>query len=301
MKKEKRIQAIAFLEKLLAFLEKLLAHLPLRVALALTTAFLTLLGLTLLEQQTTGDQDKKVCLPQEEFLSCSEKQLLLVLKVDNLEGFSILFGVSFYVLESLERRKRTIYEAWQIVDNAAGARVPTSPARVKALEDLNSYGVSMRGLDAPKSDLIEINLANAKLHQATLNEAELTGANLTGADLNQANLIRADLKVANLSEALLIRAKLSKANLSGANLSNADLRLSHLDGANLSEANLSGANLSGANLKLSNLSGANLSGANLSGANLEDISCSQRTSWKNVKGLEKVENMPEALRQQLGL
>jgi hypothetical protein len=64
---------------------------------------------------------------------------------------------------------------------------------------------------------------------------------------------------------------------------------------------LSGANLSGANLSRANLSRADLSGAYLSGANLENIFWDKDTKWENVQGLETADNVPEALKQQLGL
>ncbi|NEO72706.1 pentapeptide repeat-containing protein, partial [Moorena sp. SIO3H5] len=178
---------------------------------ALIIAYLALLALSLLQQTTT--QTEQVCSSKDSVLSCWAKRLLFVCTVDNVEGFALLFGASFYILESPERKQKIIYEAWQIVDNAAGSGVPTSPARVIALQDLNNYGVSMRGLDAPNADLIEIDLGNAKLHEATLNDAELTGANLTGADLTKANLTGANLRVAKLAKALLIRANLSNTDL----------------------------------------------------------------------------------------
>ncbi|NEQ60471.1 MAG: pentapeptide repeat-containing protein [Moorea sp. SIO4A1] len=313
--------------------EKCLSNIWLRVVLSFIIAYLFLVILSVLEQRITKKffeskttETEQVCSPQDSLWECLEKQLSFVCKVDNLEGFALLFGASLYMLEGLERRQRIIYEAWQIVDNAAGAGVATSHARVKALEVLNNYGVSMRGLDAPKADLTDIDLANAILHQATLNDTELTGANLTGADLTKANLARANLNTAKLSKALLIRANLSKTNLSITELRNADLRNADLSGANfmgadltgadLTSANLTGsdfryAKLNGTNLKHADLSGADLTDANLNGmdltgadltsANLEGISWNQHTKWTNARGLDKAENVPDALRQQLGL
>ncbi|NEO13887.1 MULTISPECIES: pentapeptide repeat-containing protein [unclassified Moorena] len=246
---------------------------------ALIIAYLVLVVLSLLQQKTT--QTEQVCSSKDSVLSCLAKQLLFVCTVDNLEGFALLFGASFYILESPERRNRIIYEAWQIVDNAAGTGVSTSYARVEALEVLNKYGVSMRGLDAPKADLTDIDLANAILNKATLNDAELSGANLTGADLTKANLAGANLRVANLAKALLMEANLSKT----------DLSIADLRSAILSRANLSGANLSG----------ADLSGADLTSADLKGILWDRQTKWKNARGLDQAENMPDALRQKLGL
>lgn len=109
-------------------------------------------------------------------------------------------------------------------------------------------------------------------------------------------------------------AKLEKADLRDANLSSAILR-----DANLSGARLSGAKLSGAELSSTNLSGAELRGANLEKvrftcveyidngkeirecSNLKDIAWSEITRWQGIKGWDQVENIPPALKQQLGL
>jgi len=79
--------------------------------------------------------------------------------------------------------------------------------------------------------------------------------------------------------------------LRGADLSSADLRGANLRGADLSSAYLSSANLSG----------ADLIGANLSGAYLENITWNENTHWENVRGLQTAKNVPEALKQQLGI
>ena len=124
-----------------------------------------------------------------------------------------------------------------------------------------------------------------------LSGADLSRANLSGAYLSGAYLSHADLSRANLS-----RADLSAANLSGANLSRAEIRCAALNRANLSSANLSATDISSANL-----SGANLSGANLSRRTFGDIEWDENTNWENVRGLDTAVNVPEALRQQLGM
>ncbi|MEP0772028.1 pentapeptide repeat-containing protein [Coleofasciculus sp. FACHB-SPT36] len=134
------------------------------------------------------------------------------------------------------------------------------------------------------------------LSRANLNGANLSGANLSGANLSGANLSGANLSGANLYGADLIDADLSGADLSGADLSGADLY-----GANLSGANLSGANLDDAHLNEADLNGTNLSRADLISADLDDISWDKYTKWENVQNLETAENVPEALKQRLGL
>jgi uncharacterized protein YjbI with pentapeptide repeats len=172
------------------------------------------------------------------------------------------------------------------------------------------------GADLSGANLSRANLSDAKLSRADLSGANLSGANLSGANLSRANLIGANLIGANLSGANLGGANLSGANLSGADLSGANLSTANLSSTNFSRvnfsrANLSGANFSGANLSGVNLRGANLSSANLSGANLSDANLSDRTfgdvkwdentKWENVRGLDTAVDVPEALRQQLGM
>jgi hypothetical protein len=94
--------------------------------------------------------------------------------------------------------------------------------------------------------------------------------------------------------------------LRGANLGHANLGRASLDSAKLSRANLTCANLGGADLNHADLSGANLKGAKLNraylmGANLKNISWDENTEWEDVRWLETAVNVPEALKQQLGL
>ncbi len=145
----------------------------------------------------------------------------------------------------------------------------------------------------------------------------LGGTNLREVSLNGVDLQRANLNGANLSGTNLNRGAFSGIDLSSANLSNAYLGSAYLSGANLSGANLSGAALMGADLGYkeivdgrgaiigylngANLSGANLSHVNLSCADLKNISWDEDTKWEDVEGLETAVNVPEALKQQLGL
>ena len=64
---------------------------------------------------------------------------------------------------------------------------------------------------------------------------------------------------------------------------------------------LSGTDLSGANLSGANLSGVDLSFAFLSDEEWGDIQWDLDTNWENVRGLETAVDIPEALRQHLGL
>jgi uncharacterized protein YjbI with pentapeptide repeats len=163
-----------------------------------------------------------------------------------------------------------------------------------------------------------INVTAFSIIEPFLRDADLSGISLEYVELSELDFY------GNLSRAFLRGVAFMDADLRGANLSGADLRDANLSGANLSGANLSGADLSGANLSKAylgysdfgdyffdgvNLSGANLSEANLSGANFGDgfpanlanISWNEYTIWNHVNLLEGAVNVPEALKQQLGL
>ncbi|MEH2400772.1 pentapeptide repeat-containing protein [Nostoc sp.] len=151
------------------------------------------------------------------------------------------------------------------------------------------------------ADLSGAYLSGTNLSRADLSRADLSRADLSGAYLNGADLFGADLSGAYLFGARLSRADLFGADLSGADLSGADLSGADLSGADLSRADLSGADLSGADLSGADLFGADLSGADLSDKDSGDIGWDKNTKWDDVKGLDTARNVPEVLKQQLGL
>ncbi|MBD1935861.1 pentapeptide repeat-containing protein [Microcoleus sp. FACHB-68] len=161
---------------------------------------------------------------------------------------------------------------------------------------------NLSGAYLSSANLIDANLSGAYLSDTNLSDANLSSANLINASfINNTNLSSANLINANLSSANLENANLSNAHLNTANLSHAHLSSANLRGANLSNAHLNTANLRGANLMGADLSGANLRGVNLMGADLENVRWDENTNWDNVQGLETAQNVPEALKQQLGL
>ncbi|MEM6252289.1 MAG: pentapeptide repeat-containing protein [Cyanobacteria bacterium P01_D01_bin.156] len=117
---------------------------------------------------------------------------------------------------------------------------------------------------------------------------------------------RLNLSQSNLSGVNFVGINLSNTDLSAANLSNAELSLVKLIGveltcADLSNANLWGADLSNAELWGADLSNANLNDAELIGANLEDIQWSSQTIWPDKDKVAKALNIPENLKQELGI
>ncbi|BAY08122.1 pentapeptide repeat-containing protein [Calothrix sp. NIES-2098] len=149
--------------------------------------------------------------------------------------------------------------------------------------------------------LVAADLSYAKLNGAKLNYAKLNGAMFLGADLSGVDLSGVVLNDADLSGVLLSEADLSGADLSDTMLFGTDLSYANLNYANLSGSNLSGALLNGADLSHTNLSYAILSNADVSEANLEQMTWGETQQWETVRGLEKAVNVPEKLKQQLGL
>ncbi len=195
--------------------------------------------------------------------------------------------------------------------NLSGANLSGANLSRADLSGADLSGADLRGANLSGAYPIGADLSGANLSHADLSNADPIGANLSGANLSRANLSSADLRSANLSGANLLFADLIGTDLSGADLRStdligADLRNAKLYGANLSGAYLYSANLYGAGLSRANLRGADLSGAYLShayleGANLNKISWNEQTNWKEVKKLKTAHNIPEELKQQLGL
>lgn len=184
------------------------------------------------------------------------------------------------------------------------------------LKDTDLRGAELKGANLSGANLKGANLGCTNLSSANLSRANLDCTNLSGANLSRANFSGVNLVDVELIEVRLSGANLSRANLSGTNLSCVNLSRANLSGTNLSDANLKGTNISGANLNgtilnRTNLSGANLRGANLNGAILRstilndeiwgDICWDERTQWEDLQGLETAINIPDELKQELGL
>jgi uncharacterized protein YjbI with pentapeptide repeats len=185
--------------------------------------------------------------------------------------------------------------------NLSGANLSRANLSGADLSRANLGDANLIGADLIGANLGDANLGDANLSRATLSDANLSRANLSDANLSRANLLGADLIDAGLSLANLRDADLRDADLSDANLFGANLSDANLIGANLRTADLSDADLSGANLSGADLSGANLSGADLSGADLIGVKWDKLTSGQYVRGLGSAIDLPEELKQQLGL
>lgn len=162
-------------------LDRLLLCIPTWFVVSAGVALIICLALFVHE----GDDSKSKCdelgFPE---LACDGASVLL----QSAESIAIVAAVILYFKEIPDRKARKHYEAWQIIDNAAAANVPTSYARKQALEDLVRDGVSLKSLDVPGADLSDVNLRNADLREANLRNVDLSGANLSNSDLRGAAL-----------------------------------------------------------------------------------------------------------------
>ncbi|WP_215619280.1 pentapeptide repeat-containing protein [Leptothoe kymatousa] len=190
-------------------------------------------------------------------------QLISTLLSD-VESIAAVTAVILYIKGAPERRAQRHYEAWQVIDMAAAAKMEVSYARYQALEALHRDGLSLQRLEAPNANLASISLPNAELSHCNLCMANLQQANLSGANLQGANLQAADLQNANLKGA----------NLQGCNLQGANLRNAELWQVKWWDADLTEAELWWAELHIEDLEGARLCGTIMPDGQQLDRDCS---------------------------
>ncbi len=89
---------------------------------------------------------QKTCYPQEAWILCQIRQSALLQVV---QSFGILVAAVLFLLETPDRKKRSYYEAWKVIDSAHGRE--TSYARFQALQDLNASGISLGGLSGAEN------------------------------------------------------------------------------------------------------------------------------------------------------
>ncbi|NET36194.1 MAG: pentapeptide repeat-containing protein [Cyanothece sp. SIO1E1] len=201
-----------------------------------------------------------------------------------IDGISIITALVLFIREGRrEERREAHYAAWSMIDNAHGKE--TSYARFQALQDLNADSISLRGLDAPEADLMQIKLSGADLHQATLYRAKLRDADLRQARLDFANLEEADLQQVKLTNAGLFHATLTRVDFGGAELTKADL---------------SNADLKAARFMYTNLSETKFDGADLEGATFEKVRYLTPEQVKRAKNWKQAQ-YDEDFQRQLGL
>jgi uncharacterized protein YjbI with pentapeptide repeats len=253
-----------------------------RIVLSLLLAYVFMLVITFSEKTFKGEKN---CFS----IECMPKNLWSLIKVENIEGFSIAAAATLYLIESRDRRRKGEYDAWQVLDNAQAGGRKKSDARLKALEELNSLRASLRdqyfvnidlqGIDLRKGNLQSTSFCNSILKHANFSEALLVNVDFTNAKLTAVNFERANLNIAKVENADLFIANLTKASLygaqaKGANFRYAKIRKSDLRTANFQETNLSGANLENSILAFADLRNAFLLGTKLTNAELSHANLS---------------------------
>lgn len=158
--------------------------------------------------------------------------------LEYLGSFGVLIAVVFYFAESGDRIKQKHYQAWQVINTAQGKG--GSGGRVEALQELNSDGIPLVGVDVSGAFLQGIRLQHAHLLRSNFAAADLRDSDLSFSDFLYANLQSANFRNCDLSSANFANANLSDADLVGANLSGSDLSAATLANADLRNANLSG-------------------------------------------------------------
>ena len=158
--------------------------------------------------------------------------------LEYLSTLSVLVAVIFYFAGTGDRRKQKHYQAWQVINTAQGKG--GSGGRIDALQELNSDGVPLVGVDAEGAFLQAVRLERANLLRGNLESSDLRNSSFRAS-----NLEHADLRSANFRYADLRRCNLKDADLEAADLEHADLRGADLTGTNLKNADLQNADMNG--------------------------------------------------------
>jgi hypothetical protein len=174
--------------------------------------------------------------------------------LEYLSSLSILVAVIFYFSESGDRAKQRHYQAWQVINTAQGKG--GSGGRLEALQELNSDGVPLVGVDVSGAYLQGIRLAGSKLVRCNFSAADARDGDFQSTDFADADLRAANFRYGNFSKTSFQRAQLDNADLVGTHLSAADFSGATLANADLRDANLSDIQWRGiASIKSANIHG----------------------------------------------
>lgn len=160
----------------------------------------------------------------------------------------------------------------------SGSNLENIQSGVKGFQSLDLSGVDYVKGNLSHSMFVQLQIRNAQLSETNLNHIRVSGADFQGTSLTGV--------------------RLEKANIYVSNLSNVDFL-----GANLTGSEFFGVNLSGANLSNTNLKNVQFKCTTswLIKVNLKNIKWDKNTNWEGVRGWQCTENIPPALKQQLGL
>jgi uncharacterized protein YjbI with pentapeptide repeats len=188
------------------------------------------------------------------------------------------------------------------------------------LQATNLQNMDLRNLDLSGMNFSNSNFFNVDFSGSNISCTDFSHSNFLHVNFSDTELVEANFNACNFKESLFLNSDLTSADLSDANFYEVNFRRARLSSANLCRANISASNfnrayfgstdvgdyfLNGANLASAILRNVDLREANFyseaSGVNLESISFDRDTNWEEVQNLEMAENVPIALKQQLGL
>ncbi len=158
--------------------------------------------------------------------------------LEYLGSFGVLIAVVFYFSESGDRLKQKHYQAWQVINTAQGKG--GSGGRLEALQELNTDGVPLVGVDVSGAFLQGVRLEHARLLRSNFSAADLRDSDFAFADFSDSSLRGANFRQCNLHSANFARADLTEADLFGADLAGADLSAATLTNTDLRNADLAG-------------------------------------------------------------
>jgi hypothetical protein len=156
--------------------------------------------------------------------------------LEYLSSFGVLIAVIFYFSESGDRLKQKHYQAWQVINTAQGKG--GNGGRIEALQELNTDGIPLVGVDLTGAFLQAIHLQSARLSRANFAAADLRNADFSSVDFSYANLRSANFRESTLRNANFNQADLTDSDLAGADLTDADLSGTLLGQVDLQDANL---------------------------------------------------------------
>ena len=175
------------------------------------------------------------------------------------------------VQKGLIRRETVDFFIINLLTSNQNPKKPTS-ASTTPYELLTNY---VKG----ETNFQESELKRIKLNGVTLKGVNLDRSNLIEAELKQANLSNSSLKFVNLTNANLEKAILKEVDFEGASMSRVNLTDAHLQGANFKEANLIEADLRDGYFVNVCFFGTDLRHAKLQGANFKGACYNSQTSF----------------------
>jgi uncharacterized protein YjbI with pentapeptide repeats len=213
----------------------------------------------------------------------------------------IIRAQTLSILRMLKGDKQRTQE---VITLLAYVRIPQ--AMKIPLDGLDLSKINLGGALLDGISLVCADFSYAYLYLTVFNNANCKRAIFSGADMRRSRLCDAELQQAVFLGTDLTDSFLERAKLQGAILNEGILERALMFDAGLSEAKLIGANLRNAHLTRAILTGADLSNADLTGAllndaDLADIKWSATTKWPSSIAFTGVKNLPNELRQELGM